>query len=97
MSDREKYVVLNPTEGSSIAAGKLAERLSTLNGKVLGVISNGKRNSDVFMQHLLTNVQKKYDLKEVIWIDKINASLPIPHDVLEQLNSTQALLSGVGD
>jgi hypothetical protein len=99
MDQNGAYIVLDPTEGAvlSESGGRMAERLSTLDGKVLGVVNNGKLNSDVFLRSILKLVQKKYALKDVIWIDKTNPSLPVTDAMLEQLKASQAVISGMGD
>lgn len=91
------FIVLNPAQESTVAEEKMADRLTSLDHRVLGVINNGKRNSDIFLQHLLGLIQQRHDLKDVIWIDKKNASLPMTNVTLEQLQSCHAVIAGVGD
>lgn len=93
----ESLVVLNPTTESKKNEVSLASRLSTLDGKVLGVVNNRKRNSDVFLNHLVKQLKQKYDIKDVLWIDKDHESLPMSDHMLEKLKSSQAVIAGVGD
>jgi len=91
------FIVLNPAQESTVSSEKTANRLTTLDDKVLAVVNNGKRNSDVILQTLLAQLQQSYKLKDVIWIDKKNASLPVTDVMLEQLQSCHAVIAGVGD
>lgn len=93
----ESIIVLNPTTESNKSETSLAPRLSTLEGKVLGVVNNSKRNSDVFIKHLVNKIKDSYNLKDVIWINKRNPSLPMDDNVLQQLKLTHAVIAGVGD
>lgn len=97
MNQTDRFVVLDPTEGSAASDSVAAARLSTLDGKVLAVVNNGKRNSDVLLAGLLEQVKQQYNLKDVLWVDKTNASLPIPDETLQRLRSADAVIAGVGD
>ncbi|MBP1930892.1 hypothetical protein J2Z37_000889 [Ammoniphilus resinae] len=93
----EPFIVLNPAQESIVSSEKAANRLTTLDDKVLAVVNNGKRNSDVILQTLLAQIKQRYNLKDVIWIDKKNPSLPVTDVMLEQLQSSHAVIAGVGD
>ncbi|GAX90614.1 hypothetical protein [Effusibacillus lacus] len=97
MNNSGKFIVLDPTESPARADQHTATRLDTLEGKVLAVVNNGKRNSDVFLRALLDEIQSRFNLKEVIWVDKTNVSLPMPPETLQRLRSCEAVISGVGD
>lgn len=101
MDRKGKFIVLDPTAGSTAdsgdGGGRLAPRLPTLENKTLAVVNNGKRNSDVFLRYLLEGIQRRYNLKDVIWIDKDNPSRPMPDETLQRLKSGHAAVAGVGD
>lgn len=92
-----RFVVLSPVETQSIVSKKTATRLHSLEGKVLGIINNGKMNSDVFLRALVKQVRTRYRLQGVIWVDKINASGPMTPEMLERLKGAHAVVAGVGD
>ena len=50
------FRVLDPTAGEAAASGQRAPRLSTLKGKTVGFISNGKVGTKGFFAHLETAV-----------------------------------------
>lgn len=79
MDQQGIYIVLDPTQGPIETEHDqiMAKRHTTLDGKILSVINNGKTNSDVFLRNIIGLVKQKYNLKDVIWIDKTNASLPV--------------------
>lgn len=95
--EMESIVVLNPTTEALKGETTMAQRLTTLEGKVLGVVNNSKRNSDVFLQFLVKRIKESFQLKEIIWINKSNPSLPMTDHALEQLKLTHAVIAGVGD
>lgn len=99
MDQQGIYIVLDPTQGSNKTEhdGIMAKRLNTLDGKVLSVINNGKTNSDVFLQKIIDLVKQKYNLKDVIWVAKTNASLPVTDSMIKKLKASQAVISGIGD
>lgn len=98
MNQGNKIIVLNPVSGSTGGEAKRAPRLETLDGKVLGLVNNSKRNSDVFLHLISKRIESIYSLKDVIWIDKLNGSLPMPDELLKRLKmSCHAVITGVGD
>lgn len=97
MSDKGKYVVLNPTEGPIGVEIPLVTRLHSFDGIKLGILNNGKRNSDVFLKGLLQGIKEKYKIQDVIWIDKVNGSKPIEDETIHRLKECRAIITGVGD
>lgn len=89
--------VLNPTTETKQSESIMAPRLSTLDGKILGIINNGKRNSDVFLTFLINKLKDRYQLKDVMWFDKSSGSTTVSQSVLEQLKEANAVIAGVGD
>lgn len=99
MEQQRNYFVLDPTQSpeGTDNKGSLAPRLSTLDGQILAVVNNGKMNSDVFLHSLVDLVKQQYNLKDIIWIDKTNVSLPVTDEMLEKLKGSNAVISGIGD
>jgi hypothetical protein len=97
MEKVQQLTVLDPSTGPVVPEKKLAPRLTSLDGKVLAVINNGKINSDAFLQSVVDGIRELHTLSDVIWIDKPNASMPAGAEILEQLKSAHAVVAGVGD
>ncbi len=91
--------MVNPT-GTDLSSGEfhLNERPNTLAGKKLGLLENTKANSDKVLYELGQILKEKYDLKDVLYFGKHNASLPTkPDTVQEMLDQVDVLVTGVGD
>lgn len=90
-------IVLDPTNDPIEVQSKLAPRLESVKGAVLGVVDNGKKNSETLLQAVVEAIQGKHDIAQVVWIHKTNPSLPMPASMLEQLKSCNAVIAGIGD
>ncbi len=91
--------LVNP-RGTDLAPGEfhLNDRLSTLDGKRLGLLENSKDNSDKVLQQMGEILQKKYDLTAVNHYSKHHASLPTKPEVIQSiLNEVDVLITGIGD
>ena len=86
--------------GTELVSGPfaLADRPSCLVGKTLGLMENGKANSDKVLGELGSLLTEKYRLKAVVYFSKHNASLPARQEVIQQvLDQVDVLITGVGD
>jgi hypothetical protein len=91
-------IVLDPTgTGEKEISFELAERPLTLDGKILGVIDNGKHQANVVLQFVMERLQRDYRLAQVKWIKKPSVSHPISAEQIEQLKECHLVLSGIGD
>ena len=91
--------LVNPT-GTSLSSGdfQLNDRPDTLAGKTLGLLENSKANSDKVLHELGQMLKEKYDLKDIVWINKHSASLPTKPDVVQDMiNKVDILITGIGD
>ena len=77
--------VLDPTAEPVPEEAIIAPRPETLNGTVLGLLANGKRNSDVLLEMVHEVLADRYEFKEVVARNKGNASRPCPVDMMEEL------------
>jgi hypothetical protein len=92
-----KLRVLDPTHESKAAAGKLAERLGSLEGKTIGFISNGKEGTSGYFTHLDRLLRQEFGIAEVVWRTKSNYSAPADADIVDELKRWHAVVAGVGD
>ena len=68
--------VLNPTSESTVVALEPAPRLQSLEGKTVGLISNGKEGTAGFFAHVDRLLRERYGVAEVILRTKSNYSAP---------------------
>ena len=72
---------LDPTHEGNSAEFKLAERLTSLDGATVAIVSNGKHGTRPFFVRIV----------------KSNYSAPVEPEFLREAEKWQALISGVGD
>jgi hypothetical protein len=90
--------VLHPAAEDVAEPQRLAPRLSSLQGKTVGLIDNHKRNANVYLEELGRLLQARYGVTEVVTYRKISQSLPTPDAVLDQLACTcDAIIHAVAD
>jgi hypothetical protein len=75
----------------------LAPRLSTLAGTRIGVLDNGKVNSDRILEQVDHLLRQRYGVREVVWRRKHDFSRPAPSALLAELGACDAIFTGVGD
>ena len=98
MAIREKLVVLDPTAETERMEAVLAPRPSTLEGKRLGLLANGKGNSEKLLEAVLEELEQHYEFPVVMWRNKGNASRPAPADILDELaNTCDVVVTAIGD
>ena len=88
---------LNPRlEGE--AGFQPAPRMPSLNGKVLGVLYNGRSGGDVVFKELLGLLKSKYALADVVFRTKPHAWVSAPEEIFQDLTQRcEVALTGVGD
>lgn len=76
----------------------MAPRNKSLNGSVIGLIDNGKKNSDIVVQGVAEGLKKKHQIKEVIIYKKHSFSHGLSKDDAKMLaDKCDFIISGVGD
>ena len=98
---REKkmsLVVYNPTSGPAASNMELSPRVKNLQGGVLGVIDNGKTNSDTVLNRIVSDLSVRYHFKDVITVKKHSVSHAIKDDIAQMLaQKCDFVLAGIGD
>ena len=91
-------IILDPTDGPRESMESTAPRLASLQGRVLGIIDNGKHNSRYILEQVAGLLKDKHAIKEVILETKNSASLPIIQERAQTLaGKCDMVLAGVGD
>ncbi len=91
-------VVLDPTSPPLPVDARRAARPDTLNGKVLGLLVNNKRNSVELLEHIQGLLEERYELKGVVRGTKRDVSRPCPREIVDELaSSCDVLITAIGD
>ena len=85
MATATRIEVLDPTVEAIPASAVISPRPDTLDGAVVGLLSNGKRNADALLEMVHEVLADRFEFGEVFERDKGNASRPCPTDMMEEL------------
>ena len=92
------YTVLDPTNGPIGSTFEPAPRPETLKGLTLGLIDNGKKNSDYLVKKIEHRLRERYGLGGGIHVRKPSPSHAIPQDMAEDLaGKVDMVVAGIGD
>jgi hypothetical protein len=91
------FRVLDPTPEKAPPLGRRAPRLSSLEGKTVGFISNGKEGTKGFFRHLERMLREQHGVAEVASRTKSNYSAPADAAIVAEIKSWDAVISGIGD
>ena len=86
----------NPRGVSHHEHNPIAPRLSDLNGKILGLVDNGKDNADVFLDYVQALVAKKFGISKVLRIKKLDGSAAAPL-TQEFYDTCNFVINAIGD
>ena len=86
----------DPTAEPRAVAARLAPRLSSLSGKRLGILDNGKANAGTLMLAMAKILQERHGVGEIVKRVKPVAGPPRP-EVLEALAQCDLALVGSAD
>jgi hypothetical protein len=89
--------VLDPTNEMRVAGGRPAARPSSLKGKTIGFISNGKEGTKGYFAHLERMLREELEVAHVIWRTKSNYSAPAEARIIDEIPKWDAVVAGVGD
>ena len=91
------FEVLDPTYDESATSLEAAGRIPSLDGQVVGIISNGKHHTRPFFAALDDELRDTYGAADVVAVTKPNYSAPAGDDILDRATESNALVSGIGD
>jgi hypothetical protein len=90
-------IVLDPTNETKAAGGQPAMRPTTLQGKTVGFISNGKEGTKGYFVELERQFRDVFGVADVVWRTKSNFSAPVNASIVDEIKAWQAVVAGVGD
>jgi len=92
------FVVYNPTSGPTAEKMGMAPRIENIQNGILGVIDNGKTNSDTVLNRIVSILAERYALKEIVTIKKHSVSHAVKDDAAQMLaQKCNFVLAGIGD
>jgi hypothetical protein len=89
--------VLDPTNETIPPIGQPAPRLTTLAGKTVGFISNGKEGTRQFFACLEQRLRVDFGIANVVTRVKSNFSAPADAHIAAEITQWDAVISGIGD
>lgn len=98
MVTRTKLQVLDPTAAPIPEHAIVAKRPDTLDGLVVGLLANGKLNSEEMLEMVQEILADRYDFKSIVARNKGNASRPCPDGILAELvEKCDVVITASGD
>ena len=98
MTTATRLAVMDPTVEPIPAHAVVAQRPNTLDGKVIGLLANGKRNSVELLEAVSEVLADRYDFKAVVAHNKGNASRPCPTPLAEEMaQQCDVIITASGD
>jgi hypothetical protein len=90
--------VLDPTNEPIKTAFEMAPRPESMKGFTLGLIDNGKKNSDYLVKKIGDRLRELHGLEGVVHVKKPSPSHAVPEDAARELaEKTDLVLAGIGD
>jgi hypothetical protein len=89
--------VFDPTNEMKVAGVRPAPRLSSLRGKTVGFISNGKEGTKGYFTQLERMLRADLAVADVVWRTKSNYSAPADAHIVSEIKDWNAVVTGVGD
>jgi len=89
--------VFDPTAEDAAATSPEAARLTSLTGRTLGLLDNGKFRVRELLDHVEAILRARFGVAQVLRFRKPDASRPAPPEVLAHMQQCEAIISAVGD
>jgi len=92
------FTVFDPTEGPTPKAFIPARRPTSLAGKVVGILDNGKARSDLLLREVQSLLRSEAGVADFVLLRKASAYRPAPDEQLDDLaRRAHAVVAGIGD
>ena len=98
MASSNGLVVLDPTVAPLPAEGVVADRPNTLDGLTIGLLANGKLNSEEMLTAIHDVLADRFEFGAVVERNKLNASRPCPEHIIDELvDECDVVVTSSGD
>jgi hypothetical protein len=89
---------LDPTVEPLPAEGVVADRPTTLDGLTIGLLANGKLNSEEMLTAIHDVLADRFEFGGIVERNKHNASRPCPGDIIDELvDECDVVVTSSGD
>ena len=85
MTQENELITLDPRGGSMHENTGIAQRPRTLDGLVVGLLSNNKPNSELLLRDVANLVKKQYAVKNVVEANKGSHRIPAPAEMIAEM------------
>ena len=94
----ERIQALDPAVKAIPEDAVVADRPDTLDGKVIGLLANGKINSEEILALTQEVLADRYEFKGIVARNKHNASRPCPDHIIDELvDQCDVVITSSGD
>jgi hypothetical protein len=94
--DRARVRIFDPTVAPTVERGRLAPRLDTLDGKVIGLYNNGKFNAARLIELVGEELRAQFAIKEFV-TGRFNAGRVQRREEWPGIDRVEAAILGIGD
>ena len=85
MNQDNELVTLDPRGGSTHENTGVAPRPQSLDGLVVGLLSNNKPNSELLLRDVAELVRREFEVKDVVEANKGSHRIPAPAEIIADL------------
>ena len=89
--------VFDPTAEDAPATNSGAARLTSLEGRTIGLLDNSKFRVRELLDHVEAILRARFGVAQVLRFRKPDASRPAPPEILADMQRCEAIIAAVGD
>jgi hypothetical protein len=89
--------VFDPTAEEALATTPAAARLTSLAGRTVALLDNGKFRVRELLDHVEAILRTRFGVAQVLRFRKPDASRPAPPEMFVAMQRCEAIISAVGD
>ena len=82
----DRLDILQPVDPDANTRWRPAPRLLDLHGKVGGFLGNRKANADLLLRVIRESLEKRFEMRDTVVLDKFVYSRPAAEDIVDALS-----------